>query len=306
MTQSSDEPSPGQEPTPDKAEGGTVPPSLHHYFVDEAGDPTLFNAKGKVTAGISGCSRFFILGNLDVSNPQELAHALNGLRGKLLADPYFAGVPSMSAQQRKTARMFHAKDDVAEVRREVFNLLLTFDVRFYAVVRDKRTIAEKVLAHNKKEPKYRYHPNQLYDRCVPPLFEGRLHQHESYRIVFAKRGSTDRTEAFQSGLVEAKQKFRLKWGIESVAPIEVVASDPAKVTCLQAVDYFLWATQRCFERGEHRYLDLVWPKVALITDRDDTSKSPTGEYYPRKRPIPAGFRGDAGEEKKGEDKQEDK
>ena len=265
-------------------------PAVHHYFVDEAGDPALFNVKGKQIAGTDGCSRFFILGNLDVSNPQQLADALNELRQKLLGDPYFAGVPSMSPAQQKTARMFHAKDDVAEVRREVFKLLLDFDVRFYAVVRDKRTIAEKVLAHNKNDPRYRYHPNQLYDRCVPPLFEGRLHQHESYRIVFARRGSSDRTDAFESGLEEAKKKFRQKWRIESVAPIEVVASDPARVTCLQAVDYFLWATQRCFEKGEHRFLDLVWPKVALIVDRDDTRKYGAGEYYHRKRPIPVGFR----------------
>ena len=155
-----------------------------------------------------------------------------------MADPYFAGVPSMSPKQRKTARMFHAKDDVAEVRREVFKLLLDFDVRFYAVVRDKQVIAEKVQAHNLKSAGYRYHPNQLYDRCVPPLFEGRLHQHDSYRIVFAKRGSSDRTEAFELGLLEAKKKFRMKHGIESASPIEVMASDPARVTCLQAVDYF--------------------------------------------------------------------
>jgi len=278
------------EPTPDEGPGEAAAPSVHHYFVDEAGDPVLFNAKGRVITGSQGCSRFFILGNLDVAEPDQLADALNVLRRKLLADPYLAGVPSMSPGQRKTARMFHAKDDVPEVRREVFKLLLDFDVRFYAVVRDKRTIAEIVQAHNVKEPADRYHPNQLYDRCVPQLFEGRLHQHDSYRIVFAKRGSSDRTEAFEKGLLEAKKKFRRKWGIESASPIEVMASDPAKVTCLQATDYFLWAIQRCFEKGEHRYLDFVWSKVALVLDRDDTRKVGTGEYYPRKRPIPPGFR----------------
>ena len=74
-----------------------------------------------------------------------MAKALNDLRQSLLADPYFAGVPSMQPQHRKTARMFHAKDDVSEVRREVFKLLLGFDVRFYAIVRNKRVIADKVL-----------------------------------------------------------------------------------------------------------------------------------------------------------------
>jgi hypothetical protein len=267
-------------------------PAVHYYYVDESGDPVLFNARGRVIVGEPGCSRFFLLGKLEVMDPDRLADGLNGLRRKLLADPYFAGVPSMHPKQGKTATHFHAKDDLAEVRREVFRLVLEHDVRFYAVVRDKRVIVEKVLAENQRRPSYRYHPNQLYDRCVSVLFENRLHQHEAYRIVFARRGSTDRTEAFERGLLEAKKKFRQKWGIESAAPIEVVASDPAQIACLQAADYFLWAVQRCFERGEHRFLDLIWEKVGLIIDRDDTRQRPTGEYYPRKRPVPPGFRGE--------------
>ncbi len=196
----------------------------------------------------------------------------------------------MSPARRKTAYLFHAKDDLAEVRREVFKLLLDFDVRFYAEVRDKNVIAEKVIDHNNRQPLYRYHPNQLYDRCVPRLFKDRLHQHDAYRIVFAKRGSSDRTDAFERGLQAARDAFRRRWGIEGVSPIEVVASNPKSIACLQAVDYFLWATQRCFERGEHRYLDMLWEKVGLIVDRDDTRQSPAGEYYKRKRPIPHGSR----------------
>ena len=278
-------------PDPDEP-AEAIAPSHRSYYVDEAGDPTLYNRKGKLIVNTNGCSRFFILGKLEVAAPDELATALNDLRLSLLADPYFANVPSMSKERRKTARMFHAKDDVSEVRRDVFKLLLDFDVRFYAVVRDKRVIAQKVVEFQQQKPQYRYRPNQLYDRCVPLLFENRLHKDQAYRIVFARRGSSDRTEAFEHGLQEAKKKFQQKWGIESAAPIEVVASDPSRIHCLQAVDYFLWATQRCFERGEHRYLDLLWDKVGLIIDRDDTRQSGAGEYYPRRRTIPAGFRSD--------------
>lgn len=281
----------------DHADSPDVPdppatPSHRSYYVDEAGDPTLYSRQGKVIVGTNGCSRFFILGKLEVESPDELAAALNGLRQSLLADPYFANVPSMSKERRKTARMFHAKDDLAEVRREVFKLLLEFDIKFYAVVRDKHVIAQKVVEFQRKKPQYRYRPNQLYDRCVPPLFKDRLHKDHAYRIVFARRGSSDRTDAFENGLREAKKMLQLKWGIESVAPIEVVASDPSRVHCLQAVDYFLWATQRCFERGERRYLDLLWEKVGLIVDRDDTRQKGTGEYYTRRHPLPAEFHRD--------------
>ena len=285
MSHGPDEHATNRDPRQAVGQGG-----MRHYYVDEAGDPVLFNAKGRVIVGEQGCSRFFILGKLDVFDPDAVATALNGLRRQLLADPYFKDVPSMRQEQRKTARLLHAKDDVPEVRREVFKLLAGFDLRFYAVIRDKRVIAEKVLAHNKKKPTYRYHPNQLYDRCVPLLFQERLHQHESYRIVFAKRGSSDRTHAFESGLLQAKARFRQKTNIEGSAPIEVVASDPARVTCLQATDYFLWALQRCFERRERRFLDLLWSKVGLILDRDDTQSKGTGEYYSRREPMPPDFR----------------
>lgn len=43
-----------------------------HYFVDEAGDPTLFGARGKILVGSEGCSRFFMLGLADVDDPPAL------------------------------------------------------------------------------------------------------------------------------------------------------------------------------------------------------------------------------------------
>ena len=77
--------------------GKDQPAVVHHYFVDEAGDPSLFNAKGKVIVGTEGCSRYFTLGKLDIAEPERLAIALDELRMNLLKDPYFEGVPSMQA-----------------------------------------------------------------------------------------------------------------------------------------------------------------------------------------------------------------
>lgn len=276
----SDEPGQG-EPEPRQSGG------VRYYYVDEAGDPILYNRRKYLVAGVqNGCSRFFILGKLDVPDPEALATALTDLRRNLLADPYFKGVPSMDPKRKRTALHFHAKDDPVEVRREVFKVLTGFDVRFYAHIRDKRSVAEIIREHQRKRPAYRFHPNQLYDRCVVPLFENRLHKDAAYRIVFARRGGSDRTEAFKHGLQQAKTKFRDKWDVESAAPIEVVASTPTRVVCLQAVDYFLWALQRCYERGERRYIDLLWDKVGLIVDRDDTRKSGAGAYYKRREPLP--------------------
>ena len=34
------------------------PPSIRHYFVDEAVDGTLFDKRGRITVGTEGCSRY--------------------------------------------------------------------------------------------------------------------------------------------------------------------------------------------------------------------------------------------------------
>ncbi len=119
-----------------------------HYFVDEAGDPTLFDRNGRIIVGNSGCSNYFMLGKMDIEEPLEVARELDALRAELLADPYFKHVPSMQPQNRKTAVAFHAKDDLPEIRREVFKLLLTKNLRFFAVVRDKRDLAIYVQQQN--------------------------------------------------------------------------------------------------------------------------------------------------------------
>ena len=114
--------------------------SICDYFVDEAGDPTLFDRTGRIVVGSEGCSRFFMLGLLYITDVELLAKGMEELRKRLLADPYFRKVPSMQPKAKKTALAFHATDDVPEVRREVFSLLLQHDIRFFAIVRDKQKV----------------------------------------------------------------------------------------------------------------------------------------------------------------------
>jgi hypothetical protein len=111
-----------------------------HYFVDEAGDPTLFDRKGRIIINENGCSNFFILGKMEIDDPAVVEESLENLRIELLADPYFNNVPSMQPANYKTAIAFRAKDDLPEVSREVFKLLQQKKLRFYAVVRDKQDL----------------------------------------------------------------------------------------------------------------------------------------------------------------------
>ena len=262
--------------------------SIRHYYIDEGGDSTLFSKRGKVLIGTEGCSRFFILGLLDVPDPATLQRNFDNLRAQLMSDSYFDGVPSMQAKWRKTAVTFHAKDDLAEVRREVFGLLRdTEGLRFFAVVADKWSVLEYVRQQNESDLKYRYNPNGLYDYLIRRLFKERLHQSSRYRITFSKRGKSDRTAALRQALQIAQDRFAEQHNVISNASLQVSEAVPKTEASLQAVDYFIWALQRLYERGEERYVNYLWRDFRLVQDMDDRRKAGYGVYYTQKKPLNA-------------------
>lgn len=175
-----------------------------HLFVDEAGDPELFQPRrGMIIVGTQGCSRYFLLGKLEVEEPEKLAQALTALRLRLLANPYFAGVEPFKPERRKTALGFHAKDDLPEVRFLVFDLLRSFGkaLRFHCVVRDKLKLAEAEAKKREADPAYRYNSNGLYDDLVRSLF-GKFHRMaDTYHLCIAKRGKSDRNAAIRGALL---------------------------------------------------------------------------------------------------------
>lgn len=257
-----------------------------HYFVDESGDGVLFGSQGKLLLGQPEGRSHFMLGALQVTEPEKLAVELETLRQELLTDPYFKHVPSMQPQRRKTALMFHAKDDVPEVRREVFKVLARTEMKFYAVVRDMRFVLAYVQERNRRDARYRYHPNELYDQTVARLFKDRLHAYEQCRISYGVRGTADRTRAFQDALTLASTRFQQKWGITVNTQIELLASSPQKEPCLQAVDYLLWALHRYYSVGEGRFIEMMWDKVSLIHAVDEKASAAYGTYYNKKKPLP--------------------
>jgi hypothetical protein len=255
------------------------------YFVDEAGDPTLFDAKGRIIVGCEGCSRFFILGKLDVNDPPGLCRQLNELRARLLADPYFKGVPSMQPAERKTAVAFHAKDDLPEVRWAVFQLLARQNARFYAVVRDKLEVVAYVKQQNQRDPSYHYNENELYDTLVSELFSKFRRMADRMHICFARRGARNRSAALRVALETASRQFERDFGFANPCQPEISDGTPATHPCLQAVDYYMWALQRFYERNEERYIELIWPQVGEIHDLDFVENNRCGVFYRKDKPL---------------------
>lgn len=265
-------------------------PDALHYFVDEAGDPALFDAKGRALVGLDGCSSYFMLGKLEVNDPVALGTALNVLRTELLADPYFRRVPSMQAAAGKTALFFHAKDDPAEVRREVFRLLARHELRFSAVVKSKHALLAYVRERNARDVRYRYKGDEIYDGLVMELFRRLRPFADRVNICYAKRGSKTRSAAFKEALEAAEARFERDYGFAREAAVTIAPDAPVAQAGLQAADYFLWALQRHYERKESRYLELVWPQVVEIHDLDAIEGGRRGVTYNKKRPIIEGER----------------
>lgn len=186
----------------------------------------------------------------------------------------------MQPHERKTALAFHAKDDLPEVRREVFRVLRDMEgLRFYAVVADKLSVLEYVRQRNKRESDYRYHPNELYDYLTRRLFKERLSQHNRYNVIFSKRTKSNRL-TFLKELVESASATLPQQQNTSVS-----SATPKEHVGLQAVDYFVWALQRLYERDEERYLVYSWDAFRLVHDIDDTRKTDNGILYTQKNPL---------------------
>ena len=251
------------------------------YYVDEAGDGVLFGPRGRDRLQDADAPQFFMLGMVRCAAETEVARQLAELRASLQQNPLYATIYSMKPEAQKTARAFHAKDDHVEIRSKVFELITTLDFKFYAIIKDMRKVRDYVKDRNRMDAAYRYKPNELYDLTVRMLFKQRLHKADHHRVVFARRGHSDRTEALTRELEETRQRFLTEHRVTSSATLELIPAYPWEQPCVQVADYCLWALQRCYEKHEPRFLNAIWPKVSLIHDVDDPHGADYGTYLSR-------------------------
>lgn len=254
-----------------------------HHFVDEAGDLTLFNRKKQVVLGKEGVSNYFMVGTAFVPDPVALGDAMSKLREELMADRFLMRIPSFDPLRRKTAIAFHAKDDVPEVRIRVFNLLLQFKIKVFVAIRTKGVLVEQARALHRFGR--RISENEIYDELFSAQFRNRLHLADVNEIIVARRGSRDRTKALMVALGEAQASFSAKWGERDFGKVRLRTAQPSDSAGLQAIDYFLWALQRLYERREDRFFVPLARHYRLIMDLDDTRRRPYGEWYSDANPL---------------------
>lgn len=256
----------------------------HYYFVDESGDLTLFDKRGRPIVGCEGVSKTFMVGVLKIPDPHAADKELAALRMNLLNDPYFQGVPSLRMEAGKTAMLFHAKDDALEVRREVIRLIASLDCQVIVAIKRKT-----VLVNSARRMMTDFHTklntNDVYDELITRLFKNLLHKAERNVIVYARRGKAHRRDAFQKAIEHAKCNFERQHGITAAGDTDIECSVPSAHAGLQVIDYYLWAVQRLYERGEDRFFNALAQDYKLIMDLDDTRTKPYGEWYSKANPL---------------------
>jgi hypothetical protein len=244
------------------------------FFVDEAGDPIFYDRRGNFIVGQPGCSPILILGFIETPNPQPVRQAILKLQREIVSDPYFQEFPSL----KKMAVAFHAKDDVPEIRYQVYKLLAGLDFRAQFVVARK---IERVFRNN-----FQAKETEFYDHLVSQLFENVLHRYQTNHIYFAKRGSRDRQIPLSRAIEQGIQRFEQKWQATVATTITIQAQMPKGEPCLSVIDYMNWAVYRAFTRGEMRYFNTVVDKVSLLVDLYDIDKYPNN-WYNRRNPFDA-------------------
>lgn len=241
----------------------------NYFFVDESGDTTFYNRKGELIVGQTGCSPILLLGFVETTNPYALRRAILDLQQEVVNDPYYEGVPSLT----KTAIALHAKDDIPEIRKQVYERLATLDFRAQFVVARK---LESVFTATHKSRRHVF-----YDDLIVRLFENVLHYHEQNFVTFAKRGSRDRQAPLESAIEQAIARFEARSGQKMMAKTKVQAHSPNGEPCLSVVDYMNWAVYRAFTRGEMRFFNTVASKVTLLVDLYDFQNHPNNWYSQR-------------------------
>lgn len=252
----------------------------YHRFLDEAGDTTFYGAGKKLILGSEGVSKCFILGMLNVKEPLEpVRQKVLALQAAIAADPYYKDVPSIKKKMATHGYFLHAKDDIPEVRKQAFKLVVSIKCSFQAVV------ARKIPSIH--ENKHGGKDDALYADLLGHLLKDKVAKYDKLVLNIAARGSSTSNTNLQLGLDRARTRYANKH-FKEPDPKEFVfnVQNPTTEPLLNVADYFCWAVQRVFEKGEVRYYDFLRDKISTVIDLYDAANySGFKNYYGPKNPL---------------------
>lgn len=246
-----------------------------YFFVDEAGDPTFYNRKRNLIIGDPGCSKILLLGFIKTENPQLIRQKIYLLRKEILNDSYLNSILSV---KNRTSQIFHATDDIPEVREKFFKLIRGLPIKSEFIV------ARKIESIFKN--KYKSSENIFYDDLIVKLFKNQLHKSKENIVYFSVRGNRALQKPLEDAIKTAVNAFEDKWKTKVDSEIKIFPQTPKSESCLQVIDYLNWTVQRAFIKKETRYLDFISDKISLIVDVFDFKKYKNGKnFYNKNNPL---------------------
>ena len=255
-----------------------------HVFIDEAGDTTFFGKGRQGIVGKNGVSKTFCLGMVQIKEGfDELRAKIAQKSLEIEKSPYYSKVPSVKKRIQKYGKfVFHAKDDLPELRKEFYDFILKQNFSLQVVV-GRKVLSLYINKHNANG-------NEFYADLLSHLIKDKLNNHKVV-LNIAERGSS--TSAVNLRKAQAKAEERAKKSpkysqnktLGKIAfNVQPYYADP--ILCL--ADYCLWAVQRIFERGETRFYDYICEKISLVVDLydyQDKTKPKWYNYYDKKNPL---------------------
>ena len=245
----------------------------YHRFLDEAGDTT-FYGKGKVPiVGSEGVSKCFILGMLKVKEPlNEVRKKIVSLQDEIAADDWFKDVPSVKKKKAKMGYFLHAKDDLPEVRMKAYNLIKSIDCSFEAVVGRK---IYDIYQNNHQEKE-----SEFYADLLSHLLKNKMSKYEHLVLNIAHRSRCTTHVNLQKGLSKAVERSKEKYPNKvNGCKVSFNVQGPTKEPLLNVADYFCWAIQRVFERGEDRYYNYIANQIPIVVDLYDSKGYQKNQTY---------------------------
>lgn len=173
-----------------------IPNHEYHRFLDEAGDTTFFG-KGKIPiVGENGVSNCFILRMLKFKEPLEpIRLKVIDLQNIIVNDVYFNSVPSINKKINTSGYFLHAKDDIPEIRKMVFDLIQNIDCSFEAMV-GRKIYKIYETKHNGKE-------SEFYADLLAHLLKNKLTSYSKLVLNISNRGKCTSHINLQKGLDKA-------------------------------------------------------------------------------------------------------
>lgn len=265
---------------------------INHRFLDEAGDTAFYGKGRKPIIGTEGVSNCFILGMVKFKEPIEpLRKKINELQISVSNDSYYQ-VKSLLKKKEGAGYYFHATDDLPEVRKIFFDFIKTVNCSFEAVVA-RKSIHRYENIHKGKE-------QYFYADLLSHLLKNKLEKEDKLVLNIAERGRSTKNHNLLLGLEKAKERLaetKTRKNKQDKNEIVVSRKDiianvafnvlyPTQEPLLNVADYFCWAVQRVFEKGETRFYDYLNLQISLVIDLyDEENYEGWKNYYSPKNPL---------------------